>query len=376
MNIWNIAVKEIKSSLREKRTFMFMLALPLILMLILGSALSNAFDDTRTVGDMRLLYKSDGTNEQVSTGWHAFITAIENEGVEVVQAGPGTDGNEEVRADRYTGYAVVSDDGIEFYGSSKNAIGSNILAGMLTVFADRYSLASAAYQVDPETALATITTAGQNDEFIRETTLHPNKKPRSIDYYAMAMTTMIGLYAMINASYLFSGERTNKTAIRLMAAPVSKGAIFTGKVIGCTVINLFFVLVVFLVSKFVFQADWGNHYGMVILVLLTEVVLAVSLGLGISFLFKGEGIRAINNIFTQVASFAGGAYFPIDQSGGFISLLSNFSPLHWVNTGLMQIIYTDNPTGAWFAITMNVSFATAFIIFSVFTVRRREGAFV
>ncbi|WP_409177104.1 ABC transporter permease [Brevibacillus fortis] len=376
MNIWNIAVKEIKSSLREKRTFMFMLALPIILMLILGSALSNAFDDSRTVGDMRLLYKSNGTNAQMSTAWNSFIKALGDKGVEVAQVSSGMDGQEEVRSDRYTGYAVVSDAGIEFYGSSKNAIGSNILAGMLTVFADRYSLASAAYQIDPESASAIVKGTGQRDDFIHETTLHANKKPGAIDYYAIAMTTMVALYSMFSASYLFTGERTNKTSTRLMAAPVSKGAIFTGKMIGSTFVNLFFVLVVFLVSKFVFQADWGNHYGMIILVLLTEVLLAVSLGLGISFLFKGEGVRSINNIFTQVASFVGGAYFPVDQSAGLFSLLSKFSPLHWVNTGLMQIIYTDNPRGAWFAIAMNVSIATAFIIISVFTMRRREGAYV
>ncbi|MFF2531108.1 ABC transporter permease [Brevibacillus sp. NPDC058079] len=376
MNIWSIAVKEIKSSLREKRTFMFMLALPIILMLILGSALSNAFDDTRTVGDMRLLYKSNGTDVQMSTAWNLFIKVLGDKGVEVAPVSSGMDGQEEVRSDRYTGYAVVSDAGIEFYGSSKNAIGSNILAGMLTVFADRYSLASAAYQIDPESASAIVKGTGQRDDFIHETTMNPNKKPGAIDYYAIAMTTMIGLYSMFSASYLFTGERTNKTSTRLMAAPVSKGAIFTGKMIASTFVNLFFVLVVFLVSKFVFQADWGNHYGMIILVLLTEVLLAVSLGLGIGFLFKGEGVRAINNIVTQVASFVGGAYFPVDQSAGLFSLLSKVSPLHWANTGLMQIIYTDNPRGAWFAIAMNVSIATAFIIFSVITMRRREGAFV
>lgn len=36
MNIWNIALKEIKSNLRNTRTFVFMLALPIVLMLILG----------------------------------------------------------------------------------------------------------------------------------------------------------------------------------------------------------------------------------------------------------------------------------------------------------------------------------------------------
>ncbi|USG66602.1 ABC transporter permease [Brevibacillus ruminantium] len=373
MNIWNIAWKEIKSNLRNTRSFLFMLALPIVLMLILGSALSQVFSSDYSVGEMRLLYTSNWSDPHISTYWNHFTEAIGKEGVKVVQADADMDGKEEVRTNRYTAYARLDDSGIEFYGSSRNTIESNIIQGMLTVFADRYSLATAAIQVEPAAAQAIVASAGEGGDFIRETALQPNKKPGSFDYYAIVMTTMIAFYSVISASYLFRGERTRNTAVRLMAAPVSKGIIFTGKLIGSTVINLFFVLVVVLFSKFVYHADWGNHYGMVVLVLFTEVLLAVSVGLGVSFLVKGEGSRAVVMIFTQIASFLGGAFFPVDGMEGVMRILTNLSPMRWVNTALMQIIYADHTAAAWPAIGLNLGIASVFLILAIISIRRREA---
>lgn len=373
MNIWNIALKEIKSNLRNTRTFVFMLAMPIVFMLILGATLSNAFASGHSVGDLRLLYKNTGMDTQMSAYWSDFAQGIEKEGIQVVQADAGMDGHKEVRADRYTAYAEVGDSGIEFYGSGKNTIESNILQGMLTAFADRYSLAAAANRVDPASAQGIVSSAGESGDFIRETALNANKKPSSIDYYAIAMSTMIALYSVISASHLFSGERARNTAVRLLAAPVSKGGIFTGKIIGCMFINALCVLVVVLFSKFVFRADWGNHYGIVVIILLTEVLLAVSLGLGVSFLVKGEGARAIVMIFTQFASFLGGAYFPIGDTEGIFTILSNLSPLRWTNTALMRIIYADNTAAAWPVIGLNFGISAVFLLLAVILIRKREA---
>jgi len=373
MNIWNIAVKEIKSNFRDRRTFVFMLAMPIVLMLILGAALSNAFAPGHTMEDLRLLYKSNGNDPQLTAYWHGFIEEIGKEGVKAVEADSSLNGQEEVRNDRYTAYAEITSSGIKFYGSSRDTIESNILQGMLSVFADRYALASAAHQVEPAIAQEIVKSAGESPDFIRETSLDPTKRPGSTDYYAIAMTTMIALYSIISASNLFRGERARNTAIRLMAAPVSKGVIFAGKVIGCTVINLLCVLLVVLFSKYVLHADWGNHYGMVVLVLLTEVLLAVSLGLGASFLAKAESSGLIVMIFTQVASFVGGAYFPVDGADGVMGFLTHLSPIRWANTALMQMIYADNTTAAWSTIGLNVGVAALALIAAVISIRKREA---
>lgn len=62
MNILHIAGKEIKISFRDRRTFIFMLAFPIVFMLIFTAALSNAFDSEVTVGNIKVVYtdKSNG----------------------------------------------------------------------------------------------------------------------------------------------------------------------------------------------------------------------------------------------------------------------------------------------------------------------------
>ncbi|TCZ76620.1 ABC transporter permease [Paenibacillus albiflavus] len=373
MNIWNIALKRIKSTMRSKMTFWLMLALPIVMMLILGTALSNAFTDGSKIGDMKLLISNEWTNQQITPYWNGFVEAIEKQGVQVTQAEAGMDSKEEVRSDRYTAYAELRDDGIKFYGSSKRTIESNILQGMLTTFADRYSLTAAAYEANPSAVQEIVASAMQSGDYIRETSLDHDKLPGSMDYYAVAMSTMIAFYSIILGSYLYQTEKLRNTYARLMASPVSKIEFFAGSIIGATFINLLCVLVVVLFSKFVFHAEWGSHYGIVLLVLLTEVLLAVSMGVGISFIFKNESSRMVVMLFTQVASFLGGAYFPISDGEGIMDILANLSPIRWANSSLTKLIYADDVAAAWSTIGLNVGIAAIFLIFAIFCIRKQEA---
>ncbi|MFC5467370.1 ABC transporter permease [Cohnella suwonensis] len=374
MHILSIALKEIKSTLREKRTFVFMLAFPVVLMLILGTALSNAFVSSTPVDNIRLLYKNDATNGQLSQSWQAFADALAKEGIETTPLAADMDGKLEVREDHYTAYAEIDDRGLALYTSSKNTIESNIVQGMLTAFSDRYNLAAAAYETDPSKAEAILAGANaEGTEFVRETALDADKKPGSIDYYAIAMTTMIGLYAALPGSMLFQGERSRNTLARLTAAPVSKAEVFIGKVAGTTFINSIMVGAVMLVSGVLFQADWGSHPALVLLVLTAEVAFSISFGLGLSYLFGGEAARTFIMIFTQVASFVGGAYFPIADTDKGLGLLTELSPLRWANRALTRIIFSDDLNAAWPTIGLFAASAAAFLAVSVISIRRKEA---
>ncbi|WP_256760646.1 ABC transporter permease [Cohnella sp. WQ 127256] len=374
MNILNIAMKEMKSSLREPRTFLFMMAFPIVLMLILGTALSNAFSSSTLVGDLKLLYNNQADNKQLIQAWQIFSTEIEQQGIIITPlSSTEANGVEDISNNKYAAYVELSNEGLKYYGSSKRMIESNIIQGMLTAFADRYNLATSTLTVDPSKAEAILGNTDWKDDLIHETSLDPNKTPGSIDYYAIAMTTMIALYASLSGIYLFRGERTRNTAIRLMASPASKGELFTGKVLACTITNLLFVLIVVLFSKFAFKAYWGDHYGMVFLVLASEVILSVSLGLGLSYLFKGETARSIVMIFTQIASFVGGAYSPIQDTESFMGFITNLSPIGWANKALMNIIYADDLIAALPVIGVNLAFATTFLVISNVIMRKREA---
>ena len=189
-----------------------------------------------------------------------------------------------------------------------------------------------------------------------------------MDYYAVVMTTMIALYAAMGASSLIRGERIRKTGDRLIAAPISKAEIFIGKVLGSLVANALCILLVMLFSKFVFQANWGDHLGIIFIILLTQVFLAISFGLGIGYITKtAEASRAIIMVVVQLASIFGGAYFVVEEN-----FVTNLSPLTWANTAVMKIIYANDVSSTAGNRFKPWNFGTLLLI-AIIALRRRRG---
>ena len=273
-----------------------------------------------------------------------------------------------MKQNKYAAYVELNKDGAKFYGSDKSSIEGSIVEGMLTTFVDKYNVAAEVAKVDPSKVSAVISNGNHND-YIKETSLQAAKKPGSMDYYAVVMTTMIALYAAMGASFLIRGERVRKTGDRLIAAPISKAEIFIGKVLGSLVANALCLLLVVLFSKFVFQANWGDHLGIIFIILLTEVFLAISFGLGIGYITKtGEASRAIIMVVVQLASIFGGAYFVVEEN-----VVTNLSPLTWANTAIMKIIYANDIGAALPVISLNLGISAIFLLIAIIALRRREG---
>lgn len=371
MNIWNIAKNGFKTDFRDRRTLVFMLLFPIVLMLVLGSALSNAFDSHSQIkiGDMTVLYKDNGGS--FSPFFQAFAREVESSGVHFKAVGPDVDAMKEVETYKATGYLEITEQGAHLYGSAQSTIESNIVQAMLSTFVDQYNVAAELAKLDPKAAAAVFTSPG-NHTYIQEASLNSVKKPGSMDYYAIAMTTMIALYAAMGSSYLITGERLRKTGERLIAAPISKTEIFTGKVLGSLAVNFLCILVIVLFSKYAFNAYWGDHLGQVFAVFLTEVILAVSLGLGLSYIAE-NGARMIVMVFVQVASFLGGAYFPMGDAEGIFALIGKLNPLQWTNTAVTQIVYSNDFSAGLQAILLNLGLAALFLLVSIVSMRRKEG---
>ena len=124
-----------------------------------------------------------------------------------------------------------------------------------------------------------------------------------------------------------------------------------------------------LFSKFVFQANWGDHLGIIFLILLTQVFLAISFGLGIGYITKtAEASRAIIMVVVQLASIFGGAYFVVEEN-----FVTNLSPLTWANTAVMKIIYANDVGAALPVISLNIGISALFLLIAIIALRRREG---
>ncbi|MEH7417983.1 ABC transporter permease [Neobacillus drentensis] len=371
MNIINIALNEFKRNIRDTRTLVFMLAFPIVLMLILGTALSNTFDKSIKIGKINVLYTEKNDNS-FSAPFHNFIKEAKRQDIHFSKASKSTNGKLEVTQNHYDAYVEVTDQGIQFYGSERNSVQASMVEGMLTAFTDKYNLITEVAKEKPEQVQAVL--ASTSSDYVKETSFNADKAPGSMDYYAMAMTTMIALYSAISASSLIRGERRRNTAIRLAIAPINKMEIFLGKILGGIGINFVCILLVMAFSRFVFGANWGSHLGMVVLILFTLVFLAVSFGLGLSYIIKtDQGMQTIVMIVLQLAAFFGGAYFRIDNADGFLRIMMNLSPLTWARDALTKIIYNNDLSAALPAISLNIGIAIVFLMVAIVAFRKREG---
>ncbi|GGH78411.1 ABC-2 type transport system permease protein [Pullulanibacillus pueri] len=372
MNIINLALKEMKRDFRDLRTLIFLLAFPIVLMLILGTALSSDFNTTTEVVDIPVLYK-DSANQSVSQAFQTFTEGLSDSGVHFKKATETMDGKKAVKENKYGAYIEVTNSQIKMYESNKNSIEGSVIEGMLSAFVDKYNMISTVAKVSPN-ALSKVTPNSGEANFIKETGLHSLKKPGAMDYYAITMTTMIALFGAMSASYLIRGERIIGTATRLVVAPISKAEIFIGKIFGGVLTSVLCTLIVVLFSKYVFKANWGEHLGIVFFVLITEIVLAISFGLGMSYMTKTSGAsQAIIMVVIQLAAFFGGAYFQVEDGGGLMNNVMQLSPLHWANHAITQVIYSDNMTPAIHAAFLNLGISVVFLLIAIISMGRREG---
>jgi ABC-2 type transport system permease protein len=343
------------------------------MMLILGMALTNAFGTQVSVGEIHVLVKDESGGGPLAQAFTAFSKEMDHSDISFEMAQEGVDGRSEVEENKYAGYVEIKEHTIDFYGSSRSAIESNIVQGMVAVFTDKYNAVSAAAKVDPGREAAVLAGAGDRDH-IAETSIAAGRTPGSMDYYAVAMAVMIAMWGAMSASALIRSEVVNGTMNRLAAAPVRKGEIFAGKVLGNFVLNAICVLLIVFISKFVFHAYWGDHLGLALAVLLTGLVMAISFGLAVSYLLNGAGARGAIMLIVQLASFFGGAYFPLGDGGrGFWGFIVGLSPIRWGNRALTELIYNSSFTAAWQTIGLNIGLAFLFLGISAVYVRRREG---
>ncbi|MFD2210624.1 ABC transporter permease [Virgibacillus halophilus] len=372
MKMLQITWKQIKHDFRDIKTFVFMVAFPIVLMLVLGSALSGAFDSEKTIGDVHVLYTSTA-DEQTTNAFKDFVKATGKSGIHFKEADSKSAAEKQIEDGKKDAFLQVRTDGMQLEINKSDSLEASILQGTLAAFVKQYNLGSVIAKEVPEKQ-ASLFANKEKEDFIKEKTITGDKQPGSMDYYAIVMTTMIALYAAISASFLITAERTRHTADRLMIAPVKKSNIFAGKVLGSIVINAVCIAAVVIVSIVALHANWGSHPGLVSLLLLSEIIFAISFGLGISYMTKTPAAaRVIIMTVVQVASFFGGAYFKIDNPEGFMKILTNLSPLTWENDAVIKMVYANDLSALFPAIGFNIGAALLFMLIASVIFRKKEG---
>lgn len=356
-----IARKDATVVSRDKAAVLVLVAMPLALIFILGSALGNLetadFDipvaivnqDTGTVG-AEFVKGITGTKEITalfditeSTDAEAVRRSVEKGDLTaalIIPAGTTTD----VAARTPVTLEVLQDPGsttsagiwagvvraATSYASAQLVIGQTMADAMATTPG-----APPAVGAPPSGIAAPDLTAVE----VREVEAAVEKRVPMMSYYAAAMTTMFLLFGSMFGAFTFVAERRQQTLARMLVAPTTKVAIVGGKGLGILFVGLLQLAVLLLGTRFIFGVDWGEHALAAVLLGVAEVFAATGLMMTLAALAKTE--RAIGGIgpgIFMLFAASGGAMAPVEAMPAWLHPVQYVSPLYWTLQGMLEVM--------------------------------------
>ncbi len=376
MRILTIITKEFKQNIRNFKANAMMVLFPIVLIAILGAAFSGVFSNTIDLGEVKVLYTDKVTEDKDFKGaFDGFLKGMSDElGIKFEETTDEAAGKTGIENSAYSAYLKVTENPLQFelYKNERRSFDASLLESSLNSFIKSYDSIAAIAAVNPAAlARPEITEFDGTAKYVESRSLDKKRQPGSLDYYAVTMLTLILLYASLTGFWAIRSEMEQRTAARMLCAPVRGYELLTGKVIGCISVTVVQALAVILFSKLVLKAYWGENLLPVALVLLTYSIMTVSLGVAMAYVFRsGDAASGILNSIIPLLAFLGGAYVPLDIMSGFFTKIALMSPVNWTNTALFKIIYDSDYSAMPGSIIINLSLAALFIMASAFLSRK------
>lgn len=367
MNIYSIFIKELKQNLRNKKSMGLMILFPIVLMLVLGTALSGVVDTSGEFKSMSVIYTNTDT-QSFGQAFNAFVDKGQETGIKFHEAKNESQGIESIKNDKYSCFIKVTPTGIEFYKNKRFTFQASLVQGILDSFLQRYDAVAAIAKTNPAAIKAVL--ADNSKPRLVTTSSLKHKKLKSMDYFAVTILTLIIMYSALSASSSIGQERSGKTANRLLSSPLRRHELLIGKMLGVLGVTLLQGMVVLLFSKYLLKTYWGDHLGTVLLIIIAEIMMAVSFGIATMLLIKGNAGNAIINTAIPIIVFLGGGYGPVENFGKTVIAISNVSPIRWVNRSILEVIYASDFSNVGTTLLINFGLAALFIIIATVAIRK------
>ncbi len=164
--------------------------------------------------------------------------------------------------------------------------------------------------------------------------------PGSMDYYAV---TMLVLFIMYGALYSSSGMGESYLAAvgkRIKGTPIKAAEHYLG-LVSANVITVFVqALIIFGFTRYFYGANWGMNLPVVFAIIITLVFVSVGLGTMIVMLTRSETLAtSILHVIIPVFTFIAGGYIKISFTGTVLPALQHLSPNYLAQTAIFNTVY-------------------------------------
>ncbi|MGD0034304.1 ABC transporter permease [Paenibacillus illinoisensis] len=356
MNIWHICMFEIRRILRIRSVLLNLFVLPLLLIFILGAALSSTMDTGKdnVPGQVRVGVIQTGSNSgSITAALNAFVAApAVADMMKVKHFTSEEEAERDLRQGELDFAVLIPPDLEERMTKGEEAklqwiLGKdgtlNIVGETLfTRFTDELNRHMATVEVlGPEAsmAVASMTDEGSaNFSYVNVSNSGTAGTSYSASqYYAASMLAMFMLYAgMTTSSSLFS-ERDKKTLTRLQAAPVGNGVIFAGKIAGNSLLAFMQALIIVLMTYWLYGVNWGTHPWLIVLICVLITISSMMIGVIVALVSKSAAsASALMQGIIIAMTFISGGFTPIAID--FVQRIAEFTVNHWALQSFLRMM--------------------------------------
>ena len=363
--IFNIAINLLKITLRDKGALVWLLVMPLIWTVLIGSMSGpKSSSNTIPVGIINLDNGTYGSNfESYLAKEKDIVIVIKKDETELAQLVKDTkvsvgliipqDFSDSLKLNRSVEIKLLKSEKSSSYfieeligkvakRMSIDALSANFALEKLNtlvqvpetskpeIWERAYKIADAYFEPSPSIAVNYKVLAVEQKE--QNVAVGMNLSSPGF----AAMFVMMGVFF---AGAAMVAERHHGTLARLLTTPTSKFSIISGEMLGFFLLGLVQFLILILFGQYVLGVNWGNSPFGVALLTVSYVLAVTGLGTLLSVFVRTSGqAGAFAVLVSMVTSMIGGSWWPIEIAPKFMQSIARFTPQYWAVNGFNKII--------------------------------------
>lgn len=373
MRTLDIAIKDLQQTLRDKRAFLFIIAMPLVFTFFMGfayrsmaqapdSRLPLGLADQNPDGELSVALRSrlalvegfriedvsaSQAESAVRTGKLAAVLIVPTDFTQTILAGGKSQLKLVVDPFSNQGQTVmelVRPVVMHLYSSLEIAEMSVAAVGSLAPFnsnAARQDEKSAAFLASWN-AWGAASGEGLIVEKVTKAQQETDAQPFGGNPYNQAspgILIMFTLFGLITSATLLVQERKSRTMQRMMTTSLPTWEILMGHLLAMFVLVLLQCLLLVVFGQLVLDVDYLRQPFGILLVITSLAAWASALGLLIGIIAKGdEQVIIIAMISMFLLSALGGTWFPLEGAGRTFAAVGRLTPTAWAMTGFQNLL--------------------------------------
>lgn len=318
MKLLSIAFKDTKVLIRDWKALLILLAMPFILISLLGMALGSLWSGESGISKFDVGVVDLDKGELATVFVKDILKSKDMKKILNVSEISEETARTKVSNGDLAAAVTIPKDFSELVTSGKNASmevladpGQEVRAGIIRSIANAYASRLSSVMIGASVPVGTLIQAGavppeqavaigrQLAEEARKDADNPRitvaegsiakkRELTAIEYYSAGMSVMFILFGSMYGAFSMLDERRQYTLMRLMSTPTSRTTILGGKLAGIFLIGVLQFIALVLVTRFMYGVKWGSMPAVVSLMLAT-VLATTGLAIFISSVAKTRG---------------------------------------------------------------------------------------